>query len=84
MLSDSAYEILSHGLLHQVRYGKGVINAKMVMEAGKLNLELNFHRDSEDRKELIEWLANPVEEVKQQVSKLTSVFGITIAEKDNV
>lgn len=82
-LSDHGYEVVSHGLLHQVRFGKGVINLKTVIEGGRLNLELNFHRDSEDRGELIKWLGIPVDKVKEQVSKLTSAFGIHITEKDN-
>ncbi len=82
-LSDNNYEVVSHGLLHQIRFREGVINLKAVTKVDVLELELNFHRDSNKREDLIEWLEIPVKEVEAEVSKLTSALGITITESNN-
>ena len=82
-LSDGGYEVISHGLLHQIRFREGVINLKTVSKEDVLELELNFHKDSNKREDLIAWLKIPVSEVEAEVLKLTSALGITITESNN-
>lgn len=83
IFSDCGYEISSNGLLLQLKFGQGVINVKGVIDAdGMLILELNFHKDSKQASELIEWLSTDTDVIRSEVERLIEALGLSTQERD--
>ncbi len=83
-LSDAGYEIVSRGVKRQIRVkggilAKGIVNLLASKREDKpLKIDFNFHRDSNNVAELIEWLdvseANLNSEVSQVLKNLSLNF----------
>lgn len=80
LLSDAAFSIDSRGLRRSLKMGDGVLN--LAIQQGKdVTVELNFHRQSTRRDELIAWLKLPIREVENAVSLvLEKVIQVPVGE----
>jgi len=89
-LSEAGYSIVAKGLRRTIRLPKsifkqGVLNLNInSTEEGATTVELNFHRDSKNPKELVEWLSISEDELKEYVGQfLVKVASIDVEEIGN-
>ncbi len=67
LLSDAGFSIDSRGLRRSLKIGDGVLN--LALQQGKdATVDLNFHRQSSKKDELVAWLNYPITEVEKIVS----------------
>ncbi|MCD4825605.1 MAG: hypothetical protein K8S55_13500 [Phycisphaerae bacterium] len=76
LLSDSSFIIQAKILNRSLTWEEGVVNLTLHSEP-EAKIEMNFHKQSIEQKELSDWLSKPIGPVEQTVSKiLTKVIDI--------
>ncbi|MBE3123533.1 MAG: hypothetical protein IMZ55_00510 [Acidobacteria bacterium] len=85
-LADADYTISDRKIQRGLEFEAGRLNLILEQEtAGACVFQCNFHRNSRQRAELIEWLSLPVDRVREQVERLLGqVLGLDIREVSNV
>lgn len=63
-----------------LEHGAGRLNITMTGEGGGFGLSFNFHRGSEDAKELAKWLQTPVDQIEGAVNSVLGALGLYIEE----
>ena len=82
LFSDMGYRIRSNSVELQVEFRTGTINVKgLIDSAGDLTLGFNFHKDSNQKDELIAWFMTPISEIEGEIEKLVSTLGLTTKER---
>jgi hypothetical protein len=72
-ITDNGFEILSKEIRKTLRWGDGAINIHITKRgAANFQLLLNFDRMSADNRVLKDWLAIPIEEVRNVTRKIIS------------
>ena len=78
LLSDAQFTIKSRALRRTLPWGEGDLNLN-IQEEDDFRVELNFHRQSAKRHELVGWLNSPISEVAETVSKVfKEIVGISV------
>ncbi len=89
-LSDKGYEILDRMVSRRIRlqntvFDKGVVTLALDAQEETTKLELNFHRDSRDPRELVDWLNASASDVGNAIeSVLASCGHIQYQEQEHV
>ena len=79
-LSDAGFAIESRGLRRALKIGDGVLNFTL-QQGEDVTVELNFHRQSHDRDDLVNWLRYPINKVEEDVALiLEKVLRIQVGE----
>lgn len=81
-LSDAGYQIVYRGLIRRLHVKKGALEKGVVTlsthkDDGRARIELNFHRDSKNVQELVEWLRIQVSDVKDAVDQILLTLSST-------
>jgi len=89
-LSDTGYEIVGRFLNRRIRcrgtpFEKGIVTFSLDLQDDAAKIEMNFHRDSNDVKELVDWLSISSSDARKTVEELLSSCGCTdLVEVKNV
>ncbi|KAF0118186.1 MAG: hypothetical protein FD151_2223 [bacterium] len=79
-LSDANLTIEKRSLTRTVKWREGVLNLTIHLEK-ELRVELNFHRQSTVKEELIAWLMSPICDVRKTVTTIfDNVIQISLGE----
>ena len=69
LLSDAGFSINSRSLRRSLNHQDGVLNLD-IHGAQELRVEINFHRQSSKREDLISWLRIPIGDVEDAVERI--------------
>lgn len=83
LLSDAAFVIKERSLKRALTWKEGILNLS-INQGEKVVIELNFHRQSSKKDELVTWLKYPIADVKETIDKLLEkVMSISSGEIKN-
>lgn len=75
-LSDQGYEITSHTIRHSLKLLPGVVNLDLTIKPdGDGSVSFNYHLDSEQPSQLMEWLGRSAEFI-ESADKLLSILSV--------
>lgn len=80
-ISDAGYEIVSRGLTRKIRRQGGILNLRVRKdEKDEIITELNFHRDSNNITDLINWLSISEIELRNEVTQILGTVSLRFEE----
>lgn len=82
-LGDTAFKVPSRALSRMLQFEGGSLNLNLSSGGDDFKLAFNFHRNSTDQAELIEWLRTPMEKVKDAVDRIVRSLNLEIEETDD-
>ena len=80
-ISDAGYEIVSRGVTRKIRRQGGILNLRVRKdEKDEIITELNFHRDSNNITDLINWLSISEIDLRIEVTQILGTVSLRFEE----
>lgn len=83
ILSDLSYRILSRTINRSLEYNGGKLNLVITITDSGFDVTFNFHRDSKDLTDLVQWLQTTKEEIEPKVIEILQALKLEIEETKN-
>jgi len=88
-LSDAGYEIVSRGLTRKIRFKDGIFEKGILNlyahrgEDSLIKIELNFHRDSKETKDLTDWLNVSAVDLETEIMAILKNSSLNLEETED-
>lgn len=79
-IAVNGMESVGRSLGRSLRFKDGVTNLSINWTGGEYLVNSNFHLDTADVEKAKEWLKIPMESIKEQIQKISSMLGIELSE----
>ena len=83
MFADLGYEVTNYSLGRSLQYGDGMFNINIRGTSNNFEFLCNFHRESRNNEDLIEWLRTPIEQIEEKVTQVLQKFGLKIEDTNH-
>jgi hypothetical protein len=85
ILSDQSYKILSRTINRSLEYNSGKLNIIIFISDNSFDVTFNFHRDSKNINDLVQWLETSKEKIESKVIEILNALNLEIEEtKDDI
>ncbi len=82
-LADLGYNVTMWTTARALNYKNGILNVTIQGRPDLFRLLCNFHRESNENRDLVDWLSIPVEQIKTEMAKLCESLELTLEEIPN-
>lgn len=83
VLGELNREITARSIARTLKYDSGKVNITFRGDTNHFEFLCNFHQDSMENQELIDWLSIPVNQIETYVKELLGKFGLSSEETSN-